>query len=163
MSKPYRNAALLFAAIVATACTTGPEYQPRTPGSTVGYTDLQLSPDRYRVTYTGGFNSTQDDVETNLLRRAAEVTLQNGYSHFVIQRRQTQPVIEGRTYAEGPYYPYWGNYWIATSYSSYAEILMLKDAEAANAPEAVDAGRVLVGLNVLPVSNSVKTADAAKP
>ena len=174
MCKHYRNAALLLAVLVAAACTTAPEYQPRTTGSSVGYTDLQLSPNRYRVAYAGGYNNTRDDVETSLLRRAAEVTLRNGYSHFVIQRRQTQPMIEGRSYSYGPYYypyryyPYWGGGWgdgwgggwIETTYSSYAEILLLKDADAANSTQAVDARQVLVSLNAFPASTPVRTAAA---
>jgi hypothetical protein len=165
MAKHYRSAALLFAAFAATACATGAEYQPRTPGTAVGYTDLQLSANRYRVTYSGSWYSTRDDVETYLLRRAAEVTLQNGYSHFVVQMQQTERMIDnlGTPYPYGPvYYPAWGDAWTASSYASYAEILLLKDDESANAADAIDAQRVLVSLNALQPPSSFKTAAGGK-
>ena len=165
MRKHHRSTVLFLAAFLAVACETGPEYQPRTPGSTVGYTDLQLSQNRYRVTFSGGFDSTSGDVEMYLLRRAAEITLQNGFTHFIIQSGGTQRVSDylSSPYAYGPvYYPYWGDNWIAQRYSSYAEILLLKDTEAANAPQAVDAQRVLVSLNALQPPDSVKTSAGSK-
>ncbi len=163
MPRHYRSAALFFAAFVATACQTGPEYQPRTPGTTVGYTDVQLSPNRYRVAFTGSYYSTRDDVEMYLLRRAAEVTLQSGYSHFVVQSRETQRMTDylGSPYAYGPlYYPYWGDGWAASSYSSYAEIELLKDDEAANVAKAVDARRLLASLDAQQEPGAVRTARA---
>ena len=161
----HRSCVVFLVVLLATACATGPEYQPRTPGSTVGYTDLQLSPNRYRVTFTGSYYSTRDDVETYLLRRAAEVTLQNGYSHFVVQMRETERMTDylGSPYLYGPaYYPYWGDSWAASSYSSYAEILLLKGDEVAAAADAVDAQRVLLSLNALQPAGSFKTAAGDK-
>ena len=159
----HRRVGLLLAAVLTTACATVPEYQPRTPGSTVGYRDVQLSPNRYRVTYSGSYDSTRDDVETYLLRRAAEVTLLNGYTHFVIQKRETHatPDYAANRYGFYPYgyYPYSGYGGYAPSYSSYAEIMLLKGPETANAANVVDAQRVLVSLNDLPPS-TVKTAAA---
>ena len=161
----HRNAALLFAAFLATACATVPEYAPRIPGSLVGYTDVQLSPNRYRVTFSGSYYSTRDDVETYLLRRSAEVTLAAGYTHFVVQMRETHRMTDnfGSPYAYGPaYYPYWGDSWAVSSYSSSAEILLLKDGEGATAADVVDAQRVLVSLNALPAPDTVKTAAGPK-
>src|SRR5262245_48724745 len=106
-----RDKALAFwLAIVLAGCTTtGPEYRPRDAGGSVGYTDLQLSPNRYRVSFSGSSASTRDDVEVYLLRRAAEVTLQSGYSHFVLERNDTERDTRyiGDPYYYGPYYyPY---------------------------------------------------------
>ena len=161
----HRSAALLFAAFLATGCATGPEYQPRGPGGTVGYTDLQLSQNRFRVAFSGSYYSTRDDVEMYLLRRAAEITLQNGYTHFVVQNRETQRMTDyfGSPYPYGAYYyPYWGDTSVASSYSSYAEILLLKGEEIANAADAVDAQRVLASLNPQPEFSPVKTAGDPK-
>jgi len=163
MPQHYRSTALLFAVFLATACATGPEYQPRTPGSTVGYTDVQLSPNRYRVAFTGSFYSTRDDVEMYLLRCAAEVTLQNGYSHFIVQTRETQRMTDylGNPYPYGPlYYPYWGDGWAASSYSSYAEIQLLKPDEALNTANAVDAKRLLASLDAFQEAGPYRTAAA---
>jgi len=165
VGKHHRSTTIVLAAFLATACATGPLYQPRTPGSTVGYADLQLSQNRYRVTFSGGYDSTPSDVEMFVLRRAAEVTLQNGYTHFVIQTSETHRVTDNLSspYAYGPvYYPYWGDNWTAQRYSSYAEILLLKDAEAANTADVIDAQRVLVSLNALQLPSAVKTAAGSK-
>ena len=161
VSGQHQGAALLLAAFLATACSTGPEYQPRIAGSAVGYTDLQLSPNRYRVTFSGSYGSTRDDVEMYLLRRAAEVTLQNGYTHFVVQRRETQRMTDYfGSYPYGPfYYPYYGDTWASSSYSSYAEILLLKNDDVANASEAVDAHSVLSSL-AFQETGGVRTAAA---
>ena len=165
MRKHHRSTAIVLATLLAAACETGPVYQPRTPGSTVGYTDLQLSPNRYRVAYTGSWSSTRDDVEMYLLRRASEVALENGYRHFVFQMRATQRMTDylGSPYPYGPYYySNWGDSWPTDSYASYAEILLLNDDEAANATDAIDAQRVLVSLNALQPAGSVKTAAGSK-
>jgi hypothetical protein len=101
-----------------------------------------------------------------LLRRAAEVTLQNGYTHFVIQMRDTQRMTDylGSPYPYGygyGYYAYGGDTWVTSSYSSYAEILLLKDTEVANTADAVDAQRVLASLSPQEFS-PFKTAGAAQ-
>jgi hypothetical protein len=164
MAQSYRSSVLLFAAFLAVGCATGPEYQPRTPGGLVGYTDLQLSPNRYRVAFSGDYATSRDDVEMYLFRRAAEVTLQNGFTHFVIQMRDTERMSDyfGGPYSYGYYYPYGGDNWNLSAYSSYAEILLLNDTEAAQTTEAVDAQRVLVSVNALPDGSRLKTAAAPK-
>ena len=162
MTPHYRSTALLVAAVLAASCATGPEYQPRTPGSLVGYTDLQLSPNRYRVAFSGSYVSGRDDVERYLLRRAAEVTLQSGYRHFAFQTRDTQPMTDyyGGGYPYSLYYPYSGDAWVGTTYSSSAEILLLTDDEAAKSPDAVDAQRVLLSFNAQDLN--VKSASVAR-
>jgi hypothetical protein len=150
---------LLFLAGCAT--TTAPEYRPRPPGGMVGYSDLELAPNRYRVSFSGSTASTRDDVESYLLRRAAEVTLQTGHTHFVLNNRDT----ERNTYYAGypgyyrpweGYDPYWGgNGWSANSYSAYADVLMFDAQEAANNPQAIDALSLLQRLQPpLPVASA---------
>jgi len=163
-------AATLAVALLA-ACSTGPAYKPRGPGENVGYTDLQLSPNRYRVTFTGNSASKRDDVENYLLRRAAEVTLAAGYTHFVFDQRDTEAKTyyredfidpyfgdpfygpRGWYWSSWPYYGYpyggfgrpygygfgYGDIRPVTSYSAYAEIVMLTTAQTAGNPNALDA------------------------
>jgi hypothetical protein len=105
-------ASVTLAVAFLASCATGPEYRPRAPGERIGYTDLQLSPTRYRVTFSGSSASKREDVENALLRRAAEVTLAAGYTHFVFDARDT----EARTYYRETFssfdpiygYPYFG-------------------------------------------------------
>jgi hypothetical protein len=151
------------------ATTTAPDYGPRPPGGSVGYSDLQLTPNLYRVSFSGSTASTRDDVEKYLLRRAAEVTLQTGHTHFVLRDRDTERDINyyGNNYLGGPgyYYPYgswYGNYpgwagdgWRANTYSSYAEVVMFNSDEAARNPQAIDALKLLQRLEPpLPVASA---------
>ena len=45
--------AATLALLTLAACETGPAYKPRGPDDTVGYTDQQLTANRFRVTYSG--------------------------------------------------------------------------------------------------------------
>ena len=82
-------ALLLGGASRLAACQSGPAYRERGPGESIGYTDLRLTENRFRVTYAGGNASTRVEVEDYLLRRSAEVMLDSGYSHFVFDARDT--------------------------------------------------------------------------
>ena len=166
-------AALVVAGTVA-ACTTGPLYRPRGPGDVVGYSDQRLTDNRFRVTFSGGSGTRRELVEDFLLRRAAEVTLQNGYTHFVFDARDT----EARTYYRnffGPRasfgfgygYPYWryrpwywssfafgdpfyGDVYPVTRYEAYSEIVALNAAQAQNEPDAIDAREVIAAMTPPP-------------
>jgi hypothetical protein len=163
-----RAALLVIGLCVLAACETGPTYKPKGPGESVGYSDKQLSQNRYRVSFTGRNITPREEVEEFLLRRAAEVTLAAGFTHFVFDTRNTEAKTYYRTtfdaWAEWgpPYYPgYGGWYWSSwpfspqpiindttpiTHYTAYAEIRMLKADEAAKTPEAFSAADVLAHL-----------------
>ena len=86
---------------MASACV-GPDYHPRkgaglantswphgTRDATYypGYSETRLAPDRYRVYFLGAKDSTSErDRDLNLLR-AAEVCLEQGYTHFSVTER----------------------------------------------------------------------------
>ena len=144
---------ILLGALIA-GCSTPSEYGPRPPGGLVGYSNLQLSPTRYRVSFEGSTGSTQDDVETYLLRRAAEVTLQAGYTHFVMSGRHIERSTEsfgGYPYDGGYHYgysPYWTvDSWSATRFSASAEITTMNSGEAVGNSEAVEAITLLQRLS----------------
>lgn len=63
-----------------TGCASGPSaYGPKVNG--LGFNQTQIENDRFRVSYTG--RSAQEAQDYALLR-AAEITLDHGYSHFKI-------------------------------------------------------------------------------
>ena len=64
--------------------------RPAAPGQQTGYTDRQLTHNRWRVTFTGNSVTPRETVENDLLLRAAEVTLAAGYSHFLFDTRNTE-------------------------------------------------------------------------
>ena len=84
-----KAAALVFLAALI-GCATPAPYAPRGSGQQTGYTDRQLAANRWRVTFTGNSVTPREQVEDDLLLRAAEVTLAAGYSHFLFDTRDTQ-------------------------------------------------------------------------
>jgi hypothetical protein len=169
--------ALFLGGTVLAACATGPIYRPRGPGDNVGYTDQRLTQNRYRVTFTGSSGTRRELVEDSLLRRSAEVTLQNGFSHFVFDQRDTDATGfyrdsfrprtslgfgfgSSRFFGPGPWYwssfgfgggyPYGEFYAPLPRYEAYAEIVMLNPQQAAGEPDAIDAREVLASLTPPP-------------
>ncbi|MEQ8405110.1 MAG: hypothetical protein RKE49_08425 [Oceanicaulis sp.] len=85
---PPAAIALGLAACAPTPTTYGPA---AAVSSGVGYEDLRIEEDRWRVTFTGGPSASRSEVEGLALRRAAELALANGYDWFtVVDRRFEQ-------------------------------------------------------------------------
>ncbi|HEX4710911.1 CC0125/CC1285 family lipoprotein [Phenylobacterium sp.] len=117
------TAALVTALVLAAglgACQTATPYQPYVRGvaSSGGYFDTRIEPDRWAVTFAGNTVTSRETVESYLLFRAAELTLQNGYDWFGIVDRNTERDV--RTYVDpdpfygpwyGPGYGYWRPDW----------------------------------------------------
>jgi hypothetical protein len=158
----WRVAVVAAAVMLLTACETGPVYKPKGPGDRVGYTDEQLAQNRYRITFTGTSATPREQVEDYLLRRAAEVTLQSGYTHFVFDDRDTEAKTYYRTSFDawpgwgprfGRFRPWYWSTWPAqsesipvTRYTAYAEIVILRASEAAKEPRALSVADVLAHL-----------------
>jgi hypothetical protein len=166
--------------LALSACMTPAAYAPRQPGQATGYTDRELAPGRYRVTFTGNSATARDTVENYLLLRAAEVTLAAGGTHFLFDDRDTH--ARTTVHADPGFYGpgYWGGgfgYWgfrpawgyspfgpplmisQTTRYEAYAEIVVLKPGQDANEPRAVDA-RAIVS-HLAPEANPAPPADHA--
>lgn len=79
---------LLTGALLLAGCATATPYQPVKRG--YGYSEQRLEADRYRVSFFGNNRTAYDTVTNYVLYRAAEVTLDNAYDHFVIIDRSTQ-------------------------------------------------------------------------
>lgn len=148
------------------ACSTIPqEYRPRSPGGSVGFDETRLAPNRYRVEFAGRTSSSRQDVENRLEQRAAEVTLQSGFTHFVINMRDTElntsriPGFIGSAYLHGPDYfnraRRWSNIPLAfegleTNYIATAEIAMLTPDDARQNVAALSAVDVIARLQPSP-------------
>lgn len=73
------------AAALASACASqAPTYQSRDDGGRYGYAEMQVQPNRMRISYNGDTITPRETVETYLLYRAAEATLERGFDYFVI-------------------------------------------------------------------------------
>lgn len=81
---------LLAISLGLTACASQPTiYAPAAAGSGVGYTDMKIETNRFRVTFDGATDAPRTRVESLALRRAAEITLQEGYDWFEVVHRRT--------------------------------------------------------------------------
>lgn len=91
------------------ACATPTPFQPA-DSSGYGFADQRIESDRYRISFRGNSLTKREQVETALLLRAAEVTLENGYDHFIIVSDETEKTTETRVTDLGPRYGAFGYY-----------------------------------------------------
>lgn len=75
-------AALLACAVLLSACVAATPYQPAADRN--GYSETKIESNRYLVSFRGNSFTPKDQVQTYLLFRAAELTLQSGFDWFRI-------------------------------------------------------------------------------
>ncbi len=83
-----RLTAAILLAISLAACETPTVYGPATRSGAVGYTDYQIEPGRYRITFQGGDGAPPAQIRDYVLLRAAQVSLRDGYDWFRIADRE---------------------------------------------------------------------------
>lgn len=94
--------ATLALPVVLTACAlSGTIYGPADEPGEVGYTERQLSENRYRVTFMGDDDATVADVQDYALLRAAQVTVYEDYDYFQVASRSTTPITDSTPTATG--------------------------------------------------------------
>jgi hypothetical protein len=104
-------------AIAIGACASPTPYQPTyaeaTSGIDGGYSEQRITPNRFRVTFSGNSMTSRDTVENYLLYRAAELTAQQGFDSFIMADRDVER--DRRVYYDRPFhagrYGYWGPRW----------------------------------------------------
>lgn len=150
------------AAILLSACASGPTpYQPAA-GYDRGYAEQKIEDARYRISFKGNSLTDRETVENYLLFRAAELTVQSGYDVFTIVNRDTDKDSSirrtGGYYGPrfsymyfsprwgwvGAYDPFWAfspRYDEVTRYEAFAEIVMSKGPKGSD-PDAFDARQV---------------------
>lgn len=96
----------LLAALLA-GCAVATPYQAADKG--YGYSEQRIESNRYRVTFAGNSDTPKQTVETYLLYRAAELTLQSGYDYFVLVSDSTDANTRYLQSFDG-YYG-WGSYY----------------------------------------------------
>lgn len=77
------------AALGLAACATSTPYAAAELNKGYGFTDQKIEDDRFRITFRGNAQTSRDAVETYLLLRSAELTLENGYDYFVVVEDET--------------------------------------------------------------------------
>jgi hypothetical protein len=160
------------AALTLSACSTATPYQPATKASAgYGYSEQRVETDRWTVGFSGNSVTSRQTVESYMLYRAAQLTVDNGYDWFETLERRTQDKTEvvgvpydpwwgpygywrprWRSYgrgAWGPWGPGWGPDWdtdTITRYEASSEIVMHHGPKPADNPRAFDAHQVLSNL-----------------
>jgi hypothetical protein len=161
---------LVMAAMAAllAACATATPYQASMGQAGYGFTEQAIESNRLRITFRGNTLTDRDTVETYLLYRAAELTVERGFDHFIIADRGTD--ADRRLQGVGSnlhrypfgyryFHPAWGwspwydPFWDApdsyrevTRYEAAAEIAMFRGAKPADNPNAFDARDVMSNL-----------------
>lgn len=129
-----------------------------------GYNDQKLDRDKFRVSFKGNKLTERDTVETYLVYRAAEFTLEQGYSYFRMiqwntdrhtQHESISPVVYGY-YAQNtqmfPYYVYGnpmmvrGGTMESNEYEAVAFVTMAEKLSAEQAEVYYNAKQVLENL-----------------
>ena len=83
-----KTSTLLIVSACLIGCASGPTpYQAIGSGNSVGFQDMRIENDRFRVAYTA---NSPDEAHDFALLRAAEIAKAEGYSHFqIVNGRQT--------------------------------------------------------------------------
>lgn len=81
-------ASALGSLLLVGACATATPYQSAA-NTDRGYIDQQIENDRWSVSFSGNSLTDRRTVETYLLYRAAELTVQEGFDYFRVVQRQT--------------------------------------------------------------------------
>ena len=158
--------------LLLAACATSTPYGPASGNNPYGFSDQKVEDGRYRIVFRGNSSTTRESVETFLLYRAAELTVENGFDYFVVSEQDTEankryssspnPAFYGRYYyGNGPYccaFPYYAYGWgwgsgfddystrEYTRYTAIAFVSMHKGQKPADNPEAFDARSVMDNL-----------------
>lgn len=144
-------------------CATATPYQPMGSDKSEGYRDLKLEENKYRILFKGNSLTPRETVETYILYRAAELTLDKGFDHFLV-REQTVDVKSDYFNTGGPMYgmglgrrryPYYavgygwsgaGNVNSSDRYQAIAYITLLK-GKGTHPDDAYDAKEVMKNLD----------------
>ena len=98
MTKLRSLALAAASALVLAACATATPYQPASqPGGYDGYSQTMLESDRVRVSFGGNSLTNRDTVENYLLYRTAQIAVERGYDHFLLDERDTEQRTRLRT------------------------------------------------------------------
>jgi hypothetical protein len=82
-----------IALVALAACASAPTvYGPAASSQSAGYRETRIEPDRFRVTFRANGDLKAPQVEDLALRRAADVTLQNGADWFRVVTRFTDQI-----------------------------------------------------------------------
>jgi len=172
-----RHTALALCVLVAAACSTPTPYGPATSPNGDGYTTQQIESNRFRVSFKGNSLTNRQTVDTYMLYRAAEVTLQNGGDYFIVVNKDVDKNTAYENYGDDLAWG-WGGGWgwrhgwgggagfgggmdysrPIPNYDAIADIVTYRGPKPAANPNAYDAREVMNA-----VGPSIRLAPGAAP
>ena len=117
MNNLARAVVVVAVAALLAACVSPTPYQPAQPRG-FGYSEERLDQNKFRVTFRGNSLTKRETVVDYLLYRAAELTLQNGFSHFLVVGRDTEAKTRYRTWIDS----YGGRGWFYHGFPGWSSI-----------------------------------------
>jgi hypothetical protein len=175
-----RNTCAMVALAVLAACTTPTPYRPAMTPNDDGYTTQRLESNRFRISFKGNSVTNRQTVDTYMLYRAAEVTLENGGDYFVIVNKDVDKNTAYENYGDDLAWG-WGGGWgwrrgpgfgggidytrPINSYDAIADIVTYRGPKPAGNPNAYDAHEVMaaVGPTVMRIAPAPGAPPAMSP
>jgi hypothetical protein len=109
--KTITRAAIVAAGVLLASCAASGLYQPADiRAGSAGYAETRLNDAVWRVEFVGDDITSQETVESYLLYRAAELTVQGGYDWFTASDQAVSEETEIIVEAERPQ-AYRARYW----------------------------------------------------
>lgn len=92
LSRKIVLAAFTGSALLLAGCETETTYHPAVGHGfySEGYSERQIEPGRFIVSFAGNSVTSRDTVERYLFFRSAQLTLQQGFDYFVMADRDTK-------------------------------------------------------------------------
>jgi hypothetical protein len=184
MRNTLRNAGAGLCLLLVAACAHPTPYKPAETAGGDGYTTQQIESNRFRISFKGNSLTTRQTVDTYMLYRAAEVTLQAGFDYFVIANKDVDKNTAYENYGDELAWgwgggwgwrhggfrggPGWGGFDYTRpipSYDAIADILCFKGPKPAANPNAFDAREVLnaIGPTVMRIGPAPGAPPAMTP
>ena len=82
----YKIYSILTILIITTSCATS----YKEDGLTGGYSQVQINENTWQVSFRGNGYTSQTRAQRFAMRRAAEITIEQGFTHFIITQSSSQ-------------------------------------------------------------------------
>ncbi len=160
-----RHAAAALCLVTVAACQTPTPYKAAVTQNDDGYSTQRIEANRFRISFKGNSLTTRQTVDTYMLYRAAEVTLQNAGDYFIVVNKDVDKSTGYENYGDDLAWG-WGGGWgwrhgfggpgfgpgfgggmdysrPINSYDAIADIVTYRGPKPAANPYAYDAHEVL--------------------
>ena len=105
-----RHAAIAICALSVAACQVPTPYKAAVTQYDDGYSTQQIESNRFRISFRGNSLTTRQTVDTYMLYRAAEVTLQSGGDYFIVVNKDVDKNTAYENYGDDLAWG-WGGGW----------------------------------------------------